>query len=59
MWGIVLKEVLFFIQDCKLCMVYISFSVFEFDGLQMKFYIMICQSGGEVEVYIEFVLFKL
>ena len=56
--GIVLKEALLSIQDRKPRMVHISPSALESDGPQTKLYTMTCQSGGEVEVYIEPVLPK-
>lgn len=56
--GIVLKEALLSLQDRKPRMVHISPDAIQSDGPNTKLYTMTCQSGGEVEVYIEPVLPK-
>ncbi len=56
--GIVLKEALESLRDHKPRIVHISPDARESDSGQTKRYTMTCQSGGEVEVYIEPVLPK-
>lgn len=56
--GIVLKEALLAMRDRKPRLVHISPNALEQDGGGTKLYKMTCQSGGEVEVYIEPVLPK-
>ena len=56
--GIVLKEALFSIQDRKPRLVRISPNMNQSVDTDTKIYAMTCQSGGEVEVYIEPVLPK-
>ncbi|MEL7246978.1 MAG: XdhC family protein [Bacteroidota bacterium] len=56
--GIVLKEALMALQDRQPRMVYISPDAINRDEKGTKLYHMTCQSGGEVEVYIEPVLPK-
>ncbi len=56
--GIVLKEALLSLQDRKPRMVHISPDAIQAYGPSTKLYTMTCQSGGEVEVYIEPVLPK-
>lgn len=56
--GIVLKEALLALQDRQPRMVYISPDAIASDEPGTKLYRMTCQSGGEVEVYIEPILPK-
>ena len=56
--GIVLKEALLALQDRQPRMVYISPDTIAKEDKGTKLYRMTCQSGGEVEVYIEPVLPK-